>query len=156
MRPPPPAIYRRTRFAASALGKWFDQPTRIALRQIGRWPLRAALTCTGIAFAVGLLIMALQWNDSIEYTAEKFFFEAQHQTLSIGFAEPQALRVVDEFAHLPGVMMVEPWRAVSADFSFGTVEVLEGRRPAAMVPVTRLFETTIGMPAVMHLDTLNT
>lgn len=210
MRPPPPAIYRRTRFAGSALGNWFDQPTRIALRQIGRWPLRAALTCTGIAFAVGLLIMALQWRDSIEFTAEKFFFEAQHQTLSIGFAEPQALGVVDEFAHLPGVMMVEPWRAVSADLSFGTVvhrgtiqgvahtsilqpihddatgenipvppgglvlgthlaaklgvevgdnvfvEVLEGRRPAGTVPVVRVFETTIGMPAVMHLDALNT
>lgn len=209
MRPPAPTVYRHGRLSRSGLGRWLDQPTRIALRQIGRRPLRAGLTCAGIASSVGILIMALQWNDAIEYIAQTYFFDAQHQSMSIGLTEPQALSAVHEFEHLPGVLAAEPWRFVSADFSVGTrkhrgsivgrgqdnrlqpvhddttgedfavppaglvlgtyladklgvgvgdavwVEVLEGRRPAASIAVASVFETTIGMPAYLDLDTLN-
>ena len=119
MRPPAPTVYRHDGLAATGLGRWLDQPTRIALRQIGRWPLRAGLTCTGIASAVGLLIMALQWDDSIDYIAHNYFSQAQHQTVSIGLAEAQPKTVVQEFEHLPGVMAAEPWRAVATNLSAG-------------------------------------
>lgn len=120
MRPPAPAVYRRSRLSKSGFGHWLDQPTRIALRQIGRWPVRAGLTSVGIAASVGLLIMALQWNDSLDYIAQQYFFESQHQTMSIGLAEPQAMTAVQDFEHMPGVLTAEPWRAMSADFSVGT------------------------------------
>jgi len=209
MRPPSPAVYRRGRLTEMRVTGWLDQPTRIALRQIGRWPVRAGLTCAGIAMSVGLLIMALQWNDSIDFIAQTYFFEGQHQTMSIGLAEAQSLDAVREFERLPGVMIAEPWRAVSADFSVGTrkhrggilgmardnrlqpvhddatgkdlalppaglmlgtylasklgvgvgdevwVDVLEGRRPAGLIPVAGVFETSIAMPAYMDLDALN-
>jgi putative ABC transport system permease protein len=209
MRPPVPTVYRQSRLTTMRLTGWLDQPTRIALRQISRWPLRAALTSTGIAMSVALMISALQWNDSLEYMAESFFFDGQHQTMSVGLAEAQSLDAVHGFEHLPGVMMVEPWRASAADFSAGTrrhrgaivgmaqdnrlqpihdeatgkdiavapaglmlsthlaaklgigigddvwVEILEGRRPAGLIPVAGVFETTIGMPAYMDLDALN-
>jgi putative ABC transport system permease protein len=119
MRPPAPAVYRHGELTRYGL-QWLDQPTRIALRQIGRWPVRAALTCAGIALSVALLVMALQWNDSIEYIAQTYFFEAQHQNVSVGLAEPQALSAVNDFEQLPGVLRAEPWRAVAADFSVGT------------------------------------
>jgi putative ABC transport system permease protein len=209
MRPPAPTVYRSGGIGALGLERWVDQPTRIALRQIRRWPLRAAMTCLGIAMSVGLLVMALQWDDSIDYVAQTFFFDAQHQNVTIGLAEPQALTVVREFEHLPGVMAVEAWRIVAADLSnanrkhrgsivgrgsanqlqpihddasganipvpqaglvLGTylaaklgvavgdevwVEVLEGRRPAGLITVTGVFETTIAMPAIMDLNALN-
>ena len=120
MRPPAPTVYRHGGLGATRFGRWLDQPTRIALRQIGRWPLRAGFTCVGIGSAVGLLIMALQWDDSIDYIADNFFFQSQHQTMSIGLAEPQAITAVEEFKRLPGVLAAEPWRAVAADLSAGT------------------------------------
>jgi putative ABC transport system permease protein len=120
MRPPAPTVYRQDGLGASRLGRLLDQPTRIALRQISRWPLRAGLTCLGIASAVGLLIMALQWQDSIDYIAHNYFFQSQHQTMSVGLAEPQSKTAVSEFEHLPGVLAAEPWRAVAADLSAGT------------------------------------
>jgi putative ABC transport system permease protein len=120
MRPPAPPVYRHGMLAGPRLRRWLDQPTRIALRQIGRWPLRAAFTSAGIAAAVGLLVMALQWDDSIDFIADKYFFESQRQTMSIGLAEPQSLSAVRAFRHLPGVLAAEPWRAVSADLSVGT------------------------------------
>jgi putative ABC transport system permease protein len=120
MRPPAPPVYRHGGLGATRLGRWLDQPTRIVLRQIGRWPLRAGLTCMGIASAVGLLIMALQWDDSIDYIADSYFALSQHQTMSVGLAEPQAMTALPEFEHLPGVLAAEPWRAVAADLAAGT------------------------------------
>ena len=121
MQPPAPTVYRRGRFELGS-ARWLDQPTRIALRQIGRWPVRAALTCTGIAASVALLVMALQWTDSIEHVAQTYFFQAQHQSMTIGLAEPQARATINEFENLPGVLRAEPWRAVPADFSVGTTK----------------------------------
>ena len=120
MRPPQPIAYRRGRLASSRLVTWLDQPTRIALRQIGRWPLRSFLTTCGIAMSVGLLVMALQWSDMIEEMAQRYFYDAQRQSLTIGLAEPQAMTAVGSFKHLPGVLAVEPSRIVGADFSVGT------------------------------------
>ncbi|MBT8099781.1 MAG: FtsX-like permease family protein, partial [Gammaproteobacteria bacterium] len=119
MRPPAPTVYRQGGLGATRLGRWLDQPTRIALRQIGRYPLRAGLTCVGLASAVGLLILALQWDDSLDYIAQTYFFQSQHQSMSVGLAEPQAITVVQEFEHLPGVLAAEPWRTVAADISAG-------------------------------------
>ena len=47
MRPPAPPVYRRTAVTASGRARFLDQPTRIILRQIIRWPLRSALDLPG-------------------------------------------------------------------------------------------------------------
>jgi putative ABC transport system permease protein len=135
MRPPQPTAYRR-RFANLRLVAWLDQPTRIALRQIGRWPLRAVLTTSGIAMSVGLLVMALQWSDMIDEMAQRYFFDAQRQSMMIGLADPQAMTAVGAFEHLPGVLAVEPMRIVAADFSVGTRKhrgAITGVQPGAVL-----------------------
>jgi putative ABC transport system permease protein len=120
MRPPAPASYHRGRLADAKALAWLDQPTRIALRQIGRYPLRSVFTCVGMAASVGLLVMGLQWNDSIERIEQLFFYESQRQTMTIGLAEPQAASAVYAVRHWPGVLAAEPARIVGADFSVGT------------------------------------
>ncbi len=121
MLPPAPPTYRRSRLAQSRAGRWLDQPTRIILRDIARWPFRSLATCVGIAFAVGLMVLALQWHDSLDFLARSYFFDAQRQHMTVGLAEPQADTIVRDFAHLPGVMAVEPMRIVSADLSSGSI-----------------------------------
>jgi putative ABC transport system permease protein len=96
-----------------------DQPTRIAIRQIGRWPLRSFLTSCGIAMAAGLIIMTLQWDDSLGHLKQVYFFEAQRQNVMVGVVEPQPLRANYDFANLPGVLKSEPMRVVNADFTVG-------------------------------------
>ena len=208
MRPPSPPLYRRTRLSTSRIAAWLDQPTRIILRQIVRWPGRALLTSAGIGLSVGVLVMALQWIDSINHIVQVYFYDTQRQDMMVGLVEPQSSTAAYEFAHLPGVLAVEPMRIVSAylrhsnrshrgaltgvppdaqlqrvyDASghvvplppggvvLGTklaeklglsagdtlqVDVLEGRRPQLQVPVTGVFETYIGVPAFIDIDTLN-
>lgn len=208
MQPPAPPSYRRGGLGLAAI-RWFDEATHIALRQICRWPVRSGLTSVGIALSVGLLIMAFEWTDSIDYIERSYFFDAQRQSMAIGLAEPQSTAALSEFRHLPGVIAVEPKRTVGADFSVKNrkhrggiigvapgsqlqpvydetaardmpipdsgllianrlarklevttgdevwVEILEGRRPGAFVPVAGTFETQIAMPAYMNLDELN-
>ena len=208
MRPPSPPLYRRTRLSTSRIAAWLDQPTRIILRQIVRWPGRALLTSAGIGLSVGVLVMALQWIDSINHIVQVYFYDTQRQDMMVGLVEPQSSTAAYEFAHLPGVLAVEPMRIVSAYLRHGNrshrgaltgvppdaqlqrvydasghvvplppggvvlgtklaeklgvsagdtlqVDVLEGRRPQLQVPVTGVFETYIGGPAFIDIDTLN-
>lgn len=208
MRPPEPPVYSRGSGAGRKLTQWLDQPTRIVSRHIARTPVRSALTSIAVALSVGVVIMAMQWIDSIDHLVQVYFEEGQRQDLMVGLVEPQSSQAIYEFQHLPGVLAAEAARIVSADLRAGSrwhrgtvqgvrpddqlqlvydvsgeiirvppaglvvstklaeklrigvgdtmnIEVLEGRRPTLSVPVVRLYETYIGMPAYMHLDALN-
>ncbi len=120
MQPPAPPLFRHRRPRRTRTFAWLDQPTRIILRNIVRWPHRAGLTIVGLAASVGLLVLALQWSDSIAYLADTYFFQAQRQHVMVGLAETRSTTVLRDFEHLPGVLSAEPMRMVRADFTVGT------------------------------------
>ncbi len=119
MRPPAPPLYRKTRLRSEYLERWLDQPTRIILRQVLRWPVRSLLTATGVGLALAVLITSLQWLDSIDGIVDIFFHEAQRQDVTVGLVEAQSSTVLAELERLPGVLAVEPERAVSVKFRVG-------------------------------------
>jgi len=124
MRPPAPPAYRhgwlgRSRFAAGAGARWFDESTRIVLRQILRWPVRSLLTSAGIGVSIALLIVSLQWIDAINNMVQVYFFDGQHQDVTVALDEPRTTEIAGGFARLPGVMTVEHLRAVPVRFRFG-------------------------------------
>ncbi len=119
MRPPAPPAYSRTWFSL-ILARWFDQPTRIVIRQILRWPVRSFLTTAGIAMSVAVMITALQWVDAINRMIDVNFQQAQRQDVSVGLVESRSSEILREFARLPGVLTVEPFRAVAARLRAGS------------------------------------
>lgn len=119
MRPPAPPLYRRTALTSAGQARWLDQPTRIILRQILRWPVRSFLTATGTAMAVALLITSMQWLDSIDRIVEVFFIGGQHQDMTVGLTEAQSTEVLRSFDRMPGVLSTEPMRMVPATFRHG-------------------------------------
>jgi putative ABC transport system permease protein len=121
MNPPAPAVFRRMRLWDTRAARWLDQGSRIIVRNILRSPTRSLLTMVGVSASVGLLVLAIQWNDSLDYLGYSYFFRAQHQDATIGLAEPQSETIVRDFEHLPGVLAVEPMRIVGADLSVGPV-----------------------------------
>lgn len=208
MNPPSPPMYRKSRLSSSRLALWLDQPSRIILRQIFRTPLRALLTTIGIALSVSVMVMALQWIDSIEEIVQVNFYDTQRQDMTVGLVESQSDSTLHEFRRLPGVLAAEPLRLKSADLKSAHlshrgaiegiqpnpqlqrvfdasgqvvsippeglllstklaeklnvkigdsvwVEVLEGKQPKALIPVVKLFETYMGMPAYMHIHAFN-
>ncbi len=118
MRPPAPPLYSRG-VSGQLLSRAFDQPTRMILRQIVRWPARSLLTVTGIAMAVAVLVTSLQWIDSIDEIVETNFSQAQRQDMRVGLVEAQSSRAVWDFEALPGVLATQPGRIVSANLRAG-------------------------------------
>ncbi|MDH3659927.1 MAG: ABC transporter permease [Alphaproteobacteria bacterium] len=150
MRPPAPPVYHRTRLSEGRLAHWLDQPTRIVLRQIIRWPIRSALTVVGIAMSVAVLIMANQWLDSIDHMIRVYYEEAQHQNVTVGLVESESERVLRDFEHLPGAFVAEPMRTVGARFRSGMevhLGALHGApREATLAPVYDVKGEVVDLP----------
>lgn len=138
MQPPAPALYRKAGIA-NALESRFDQPTRMIFRQIVRWPMRSFVTTFGIAMAVGLLVTSLQWQDAIEQLVQVFFYEAQHQDVTVMLTEAQSSEALRELERLPGVLAAEPTRLVPARLRAGPRsqrEAIQGvPAAAALAPI---------------------
>lgn len=122
MRPPSPPMFRRTRLGRSRLFAALDQPTRILLRQIGRYPVRSTLTSLGTGMAVAVLVSSLQWLDSINHLVDVYFQQAQAQDVTVGFASTKSSDVERDLGRLPGVITTESMRAVAAKLRFGPRE----------------------------------
>jgi len=120
MQPPAPPVFSRSALGDALFSRLLDQPTRMMVRQILRWPLRSFFTTAGIAMAVSVLISALQWLDSIDRLVEVNFYEAQRQDITVALVEPEQPSVIGEFERLPGVLAVEPRRIVSANLRVDT------------------------------------
>jgi len=119
MRPPAPPLFRRSRLSRLALSQALDQPTRIVLRQVARWPLRSFVTSAGIGLAVAVLISSMQWLDAIDHIVDVYFLQAQGQDVTVGFAEVRSADVARGLGRLPGVMTTESMRAVPAKLRSG-------------------------------------
>jgi len=150
MQPPAPPLYRRGGLLAGWLSRQLDQSTRIILRQIARWPGRSLATTVGVALTVAVLIAALQWLDAIDHMVTTYFFDAQHQTLTVGLVDAKSHRAIHDFARLPGVMAAEVGRAVSVRFHSGTRThrgAIEGHQPdARLTPVYDVAGGTVRVP----------
>lgn len=126
MLPPSPPIYRRTWASRTALAGILDEPSRMIVRRIIRWPIRAFLASLGLAMSIAVLIMALQWVDAIDSLAETVFERAQHQDATVAFNDLQPIDAVGDFERLPGVLTAEPYRYAWARISNGHLAERQG------------------------------
>ncbi|WP_448192766.1 ABC transporter permease [Azospirillum sp. sgz301742] len=119
MVPAPPVSYRRNALSRSALGRAVDGPTRMVVRHIVRWPVRAALTALGIAASVALLVASLFSFDSIETMIDVQFFRTHRQDATVVFTEARQDAILAEVARLPGVLRAEGVRTASVRLRAG-------------------------------------
>ncbi|MHB1207273.1 MAG: ABC transporter permease, partial [Rhodospirillaceae bacterium] len=69
--------------------------------------------------SVAILVASLFFLDTVERVIEVVFFQAERQTLTIGFVEPRPGIVEAQIRELPGVLATEPVRAVAARLRHG-------------------------------------
>lgn len=114
MRPEAPADYssRAAGWLAGALGP--DEPSRIIMRGLLRRPLRSALTVLGLAAATMLYVASASPTASIRRMIDLGFDLADRSDLTVTFAEPRDARARYELERIPGVLHVQPFRAVGA------------------------------------------
>jgi putative ABC transport system permease protein len=114
MQPPPPPDYSRAIGARVTQWRVFDQQTRMILRQIVRYPGRAAFTTVGVAVSGGLLIGTLFFMDSMDAMMSTYFHDANRYDVQVGFVEPRSRSAYFELLGKPGVLDGEPYRSVAA------------------------------------------
>ncbi|HEX6975377.1 MAG TPA: FtsX-like permease family protein [Vicinamibacterales bacterium] len=114
MRPEPPARYRHSLLERAGLARWLSAPVRMILRNLGRHPVRTATSVIGIAASIAMLILGTFFMDSIGVLMDTQFFSIQRQDATVSFVLPASSRALHELRRLPGVLHVEPMRAVPA------------------------------------------
>lgn len=119
MRAPPPPVYRHILIERLGPNLLLDQPTRMILRHIVRWPLRSILTTLGIAAATAILVAPLGVLDSAVQMIDTHFFRAERQDMTVAFAQTRPHKALHDMGHYPGVLQTESFRATPARIRHG-------------------------------------
>ena len=118
MRPEPPARFEPTLLERLGLQRVLGPPGRMVLRNIARQPWRFALSSLGVGMALALMVLGAFFIDAIDSLMTLQFDVTQRQDITVSFVEPQSSRARYELERLPGVLHVEPFRAVPARLRF--------------------------------------
>ena len=121
MRPQAPANYRPTVIERMGLQRLLSPVGRMILRQLERRPMRAALSCVGIALAVGIMIVGAFVQDAVNFVMDHQFQTVQRQDITVGFVEATEGDVLADVRHLPGVTRVEPFRSLPVRMRSGHI-----------------------------------
>ncbi|MFA5940578.1 MAG: ABC transporter permease [Sinimarinibacterium sp.] len=119
MRPEPPPRFRITAFERSRLQHLLSPATRMVARNLLRQPLKSGLTILGIAFAAAILVVGGLMEDAVGHLLNVQFRQALRADLTVGFDDVKNESVVHELAAMPGVIRVEPLRAVAVRLRSG-------------------------------------
>jgi putative ABC transport system permease protein len=122
MTPAPPPDYSRAAGAWVTRLKVLDQQSRMILRQIIRWPWRAALTVAGIATSGALLIGTMSMMDGIKVMLDSSFTVSNPHDVAVSFVEPRPLGAWFSLAREDGVLKSEPFRVVPVRLRHGARE----------------------------------
>ena len=114
MTPPPPPDYSKALGARVTGWTVLDQQTRMILRQIVRWPSRAAFTCVGVAMSGALMVGTLFFIDAMEAMMDAYFDVANRHDVQVTFVEPRSRSAYFELLRAPGVLDAEPYRSAAA------------------------------------------
>lgn len=119
MRPPTPFLYRLGFIERLGIDRIFGGSGRMVLRELRRQPIRTLLSSLGIALGIGIVIIGRFQADAFEELIDVQFFRAWREDLSVAFVRAAPLRVVREFAQLPGVELAEGERYVPVRYRVG-------------------------------------
>ena len=121
MRPEPPARYSVSWVERLGMQRFISQPARMILRSLQRHPGRALVSLFGIAMGGALLILGSFSLDAMNVMMDNQFNVAQRYDMMVSFVEPTSSRARHELQRFPGVINLEPYRAVAVRLRFDQV-----------------------------------
>ncbi|HEX6127299.1 MAG TPA: FtsX-like permease family protein, partial [Pyrinomonadaceae bacterium] len=136
MRPEAPASYTGGFIERIGIGAFTSPANRIILRNVARYPVKAALTMFGISLAAALLFTGFYFFDAIDRIIEVQFHKAIREDVIVTFHSPRPGRVRHELRELSGVRNAEFFRAVPVRFRNGHLKkrtAVQGVEPHALL-----------------------
>jgi putative ABC transport system permease protein len=119
MAPPTPPRFRAVRLESTRLGRAMSPAHQMTLRNVTRSPVKSAITATGVAMALGVLVALLSMFDAVDVIADLQFNYVSREDVAVYFDATRSESALSEVAHLPGVLAVEPVRMAPARVSNG-------------------------------------
>jgi putative ABC transport system permease protein len=106
-----------TRFAPGVLERFrffraLSPTVHIVARNVQRRPVKTLLSVIGIGLAVGIIVTTLALFDVVDVMKNLQFHAISREDVTVTFEGPRSSRAVPALARLPGVLAVEPFRAV--------------------------------------------
>jgi putative ABC transport system permease protein len=131
MQPPAPPRFRRLLPVAWSPRHLLSQPLVMMARNLTGHPFRAGLTMVGLSLSTGILVASLFLGGTMENLIDVTFFLADRQDGTVSFVDRRNANVVEQVAHLPGVIATEPYREVPVRIRKGPLErrVMLNARP---------------------------
>lgn len=120
MRPPAPSDYSKSGALTASLKTWLDQPSRMVLRRVLRNPGRIFGAAIGIAAGMGLSSAQMSVMSGFNDVLDTTYGVIDRSDVAVTFFEQMPDKTAFDLAHLPGVIEVEPIRAVGAVLRNGT------------------------------------
>lgn len=117
MRPEAPPSFHAGIVERSRIFRAAHPATRIVVRNMLRRWVKSVMSIAGIAMAVAILVVAYSMIDSINALMKVQFDHVQREDISVPFLLARPGSVVDDLRRMPGVLAVEPYRAVAAKIS---------------------------------------
>ncbi|MFZ5557604.1 MAG: ABC transporter permease [Pseudomonadota bacterium] len=112
MRPEAPASFRHGVLDRPALRRLLPASARMILRNLIRRRWKALASLTGIALAVGILVVGGYSFDAMAYLMRVQFELVQRDDVTVVFHDPASQGAEHELARMSGVLRAEPFRSV--------------------------------------------
>ncbi len=119
MRPPAPPDYSRGRNGSGWLAQQLDQPSRMVLRRLTRYPGRMLGAVIGIAAGMALTASMMTIYNGFDEALTTAFSVVDRSDATVSFMRPSGQDALDELGRIEGVWAVEPVRNVSAILRHG-------------------------------------
>lgn len=120
IRPESPRSYRGSFLDRFGVTQRFSPVSSMIIRNVMRRPVRAAVSLLTIALAMSLLVLGRYFMEMFQTIITVQFDRVAREDAAVMFMTPRSHAAVHELAALPGVMMVEPFRAVAVDVVVGS------------------------------------
>lgn len=160
MRPEPPRTFRPSLPERLGLGRLLTPAGRMILRNIGRRPVKSALSVAGLAMACAIMMVGTFFEDAMDYMVWVQFGLTQREDLAVTFTDPTSRAALHEIQSLPGVRRGEPFRSAPARLRFGqrsyriAIQGLEPGGDMQRLLDTRLAEVRLPADGLLLTDHL--
>ncbi|GBF35062.1 ABC-type antimicrobial peptide transport system [Desulfocucumis palustris] len=150
MRPEPPKGFGKI-FIENWTWLWRKlSPTwKMSIRSAVRNKIRFGVSLLGVTFAVGMLVVAVFSNDSVDYMIDRHYFQEQHYDLLVRFSAPVKDGELLNIYRLEGVLKGEPVFEIPARITYHgrteenlltgvppdlTLKKISGQREETLIP----------------------
>lgn len=119
MRPRAPASFRPTILERLGMHRAVPPSVRMILRELERRPIKACLSCLGVALAASILVVGSYTEDATNHLLELQFNRIQRYDIDVVFGDSSDDEAISTLQSLVGVRRVEPYRSVAVRIRSG-------------------------------------